>query len=108
MRRIVALSCLAVGASLAAAGCQHDGRTLRPPRPDQNQTISTLATSTTLNASVDGGGAFSTVVTVPTTIVGPTVSAPWREGAEIDPRYTCEGEDVAPALLWSAPPPGTV
>jgi Raf kinase inhibitor-like YbhB/YbcL family protein len=111
MRRIVALSCLAVGVSLGAAGCKHDGRTLRPARPDQNATISTTAAPTTADASVDGGGAFSTFstfATVPTTITGPTVSAPWRDGAEIDPRYTCQGEDVAPALLWSAPPAGTV
>jgi Raf kinase inhibitor-like YbhB/YbcL family protein len=108
MRRIVALSCIAVGASLAAAGCQHDGRTLRPARPDQNQTISTMAPSTTIAGSAGVGGAFATTATVPTSVVSPTVSAPWRDGAEIDPRYTCQGEDVAPALLWSAPPAGTV
>jgi Raf kinase inhibitor-like YbhB/YbcL family protein len=105
MRRIVALSCLAVALSLAAAGCRHDGRTLRPARPDQGATISTTAAPTTAGAAT---GAFSTVTIAPVTTAPATISAPWRDGAEIDPRYTCQGEDVAPALLWSAAPGGTV
>lgn len=28
-------------------------------------------------------------------------------GARIPARYTCEGEDVSPALSWTAPPAGT-
>jgi Raf kinase inhibitor-like YbhB/YbcL family protein len=111
MRRIVALSCFAVGISLAAAGCKHDGRTLRPAKPDQNATISTTSTPTTANASIGGEAAFSTVATYgtpPPNTAAATISAPWRDGAEIDPRYTCAGEDVAPALLWSPAPAGTI
>ena len=36
-----------------------------------------------------------------------TVTAPWRDGAPIDPRYTCKGANVSPALSWSAAPQGT-
>jgi Raf kinase inhibitor-like YbhB/YbcL family protein len=34
--------------------------------------------------------------------------APWREGAAIPPRHTCDDEDVSPALTWSSVPPETV
>jgi Raf kinase inhibitor-like YbhB/YbcL family protein len=36
------------------------------------------------------------------------LAAPWAEGGEIDPRYTCDGLDVAPAISWGAVPAGTV
>jgi Raf kinase inhibitor-like YbhB/YbcL family protein len=36
-----------------------------------------------------------------------TVTAPWRDGAPIDPRYTCKGANVSPPLSWSAAPQGT-
>ncbi len=34
-------------------------------------------------------------------------SAAFSEGGEIPTRYTCEGEDVSPALAWSGAPMGT-
>ena len=34
-------------------------------------------------------------------------SPSFAEGGEIPIRHTCEGEDVSPALEWSAPPAGT-
>jgi Raf kinase inhibitor-like YbhB/YbcL family protein len=34
-------------------------------------------------------------------------SPSFAEGAEIPIRHTCEGEDLSPALAWSAPPAGT-
>jgi len=34
-------------------------------------------------------------------------SPDFEAGAEIPARFTCEGKDVSPALVWSAPPPGT-
>ncbi len=37
------------------------------------------------------------------TLTSPAFSA----GDEIPVRYTCEGEDVSPPLVWSDPPPGT-
>ena len=37
-----------------------------------------------------------------------TLSSPvFAEGDEIPARSTCEGEDISPRLVWSAPPPGT-
>jgi Raf kinase inhibitor-like YbhB/YbcL family protein len=34
-------------------------------------------------------------------------SPSFEHGGEIPIRHTCQGEDVSPALAWSAPPPGT-
>jgi Raf kinase inhibitor-like YbhB/YbcL family protein len=34
--------------------------------------------------------------------------APWINGGSIDPRHTCDGEGVAPALSWADAPAGTV
>ncbi len=36
------------------------------------------------------------------------LAAPWLDGGEIDPRFTCDGSGVAPAISWGAVPAGTV
>jgi Raf kinase inhibitor-like YbhB/YbcL family protein len=37
-----------------------------------------------------------------------TLTSPaFAPGAELPARFTCEGEDVSPALVWSGAPPGT-
>jgi Raf kinase inhibitor-like YbhB/YbcL family protein len=161
-----------------AAGCNHDGRYLRPATPDQNATISTTAapstssagdavgafdslaadniestTSTTTSttpststsvapaettagvladsstsvldpttvktvnlggtAATDPGGSTTVAAVDPnaaTTVPGqtPSVVAPWRNGAPIDARFTCDGANVSPPLSWSRAPTGTV
>jgi phosphatidylethanolamine-binding protein (PEBP) family uncharacterized protein len=119
MRRTVTMSCLCVLAAVATA-CNDDGRTLREPGPDQTASVSTTAASTTsLAGGVGAGGAvgaggvdgqpFATATVLPTSsAVAMALSAPWRDGAEIDPRYTCDGADVSPALIWGPAPAGTV
>lgn len=102
---------------MGAAACRHDGRTLRPPAPDQTQSISTLGTSTTLGV-IDGGFIDTTTIVAPSTDGASStlplgdeqlsVVAPWDDGAAIDPRYTCDGDGIAPALSWSPAPEGTV
>jgi Raf kinase inhibitor-like YbhB/YbcL family protein len=32
----------------------------------------------------------------------------WADGASIDPRYTCDGDNVSPSVSWSGVPEGTV
>lgn len=59
--------------------------------------------STTVRGSV-GVGVSATVAPLVSLL---TVTAPWRDGAPIDPRYTCKGANVSPALSWSAAPQGT-
>lgn len=112
MRRITLLTAALVGA-MVAASCQHDGRTLRPARPDQTASISTTAAPTTTFPSFDtaptldlGDDTAGTGLTLPAD-APLVVTAPWRDGAPIDARYTCDGPNVAPPLSWSAAPAGT-
>jgi Raf kinase inhibitor-like YbhB/YbcL family protein len=119
VRRLALLTTSAVLVMIGAA-CRHDGRTLRPPKADQYYTISTLASTSTLpgdgteapfDSTVFGSGSDGTVDTAGITLPGGngpyTVSAPWRDGAAIDARYTCDQLNVAPALSWSVAPAGT-
>jgi Raf kinase inhibitor-like YbhB/YbcL family protein len=54
-----------------------------------------------------GGATVSTVGTLAPLVPSLVVTAPWRDGGPIDPRYTCKGLGVAPALSWTAAPAGT-
>ena len=112
--RLILPSLLLVVTSLVAAGCNDDGRTLRPARPDQTESVST----TVMPTVAETGGLDLTLPptiapTVPPTAVttisaaGFTVTAPWADEFAIDSRYTCDGPDVAPALTWEAAPDGT-
>jgi len=123
VRRLVAIPISLAALSLLASGCRHDGRTLRPALPSQNGSVSTTAASTvpdteddffTTEAGAAGapGGPIevsttNTGVTIATAAAALAVTAPWRDGAAIDPRYTCKGDNVAPALSWSPAPAGT-
>ena len=131
MRRLVALTLALAGLALLGAGCNDDGREMRPARADQDGSVSTTGPPTTPLVEDDF---FDTVATVSASTVtvsaGPTssdpasgtasptsttlvqlpavvVTAPWRDAAPIDPRYTCKGDNVAPALSWTDRPEGT-
>lgn len=114
-----------VALAVVGAGCRHDGREMRPALPSQNGSVSTSAAPTVPPIPTDQGDSFGTVATdrasttaptIPTTttispsttsVVALVLTAPWRDGATIDPRYTCKGANVAPALSWTAAPEGT-
>jgi len=115
--------------AVIGAGCRHDGRTLRPALPSQVGSVSTSAAPTLPDteddffdtAATDGAETGFTVLASTSTIAssgtGPstvlslapslTLTAPWRNGGAIDPRYTCDGADVSPALSWTDAPEGT-
>jgi Raf kinase inhibitor-like YbhB/YbcL family protein len=128
VRRLVAIPVSLAALALVASGCRHDGREMRPALPSQDGSVSTTAPPTApatdegfLNTdSLDAGAADPVApggpIQVSTTnglgTVAPlaqslTVTAPWRDGAPIDPRYTCKGDNVSPALSWSEAPEGT-
>jgi len=114
-RRIIGVSATLLAAPLLLAACNDDGRTLRPAGVDQTATVSTTVADSEPAAS---DPAFDTVgpidspgvtINLPAEEPSPyTVQAPWADAAAIDPRYTCDGEDIAPALTWSSAPEGTV
>ncbi len=88
MRRLIPLAVL-----LTIAACSNDGRTLRPPKP--NQTLSIVTT------------------TVPPSTTVPSIALilPFADGGVIDARFTCKaagGTGVSPGVSWGAVPSGTV
>ncbi len=129
MRRIVVMSSL-LCLSMVAASCNHDGRTLRPARPDQTASISTTAAPSTssepglgsvlddLGTAPATGANAPASTRLPASTVDPVDSAgqsssldaeaPWTNGGAIESRYTCAGIDVSPALSWPAAPAGTI
>jgi Raf kinase inhibitor-like YbhB/YbcL family protein len=128
VRRLVAIPISLVALALVAAGCRHDGREMRPALPSQDGSVSTTAAATVPSSdsgffdtvatdsgatgSVAPGGHIDASTTNGIGTVAPlaqilTVTAPWRDGAAIDPRYTCKGSNVSPALSWSKAPEGT-
>ena len=92
---------------VVVAGCDTgDGKQLQPydPADYPSQSVDTTAAPSTatefdldsdLDPDPDGVEAFG-------------LAAPWLDGGDIDPRHTCDGLDIAPALSWGAVPAGTV
>lgn len=86
------LLAIMVGMLVLVAACgADDGRTLRPPAPDQTTTTSVAPTATT------PAGA-------PLRMSSPTVA----EGGVFPVDHTCRGRDVSPPLSWTGVPTGTV
>lgn len=80
---------LAAASLLLVTACStNDGRTMTEPGAGQSESIAIAPTT------VAGDPAFR---------VTPT----WAEGAAIDPRHTCDGMNVSPAVSWANPPEGT-
>ena len=78
LRRIATVVCL----SVTLVACSRDGREMKPPTADQTQTV---AAETTVPAEVTQ--AFGIV-------------APWADGAQADPMYTCFADGLAPELTF--------
>lgn len=114
--------CIAAAAALLLAACDTgDGKQLQPydPADYPSQTVaSTVAEPFDVDPSsglpveptgnpgpeVGGGGVASPDGTFEPFVL----AAPWVDGGAIDPRYTCDGLDISPALSWGAVPAGTV
>ncbi|MFM7872979.1 MAG: hypothetical protein ACKPBG_15050, partial [Actinomycetota bacterium] len=72
--------------------CSDDGRELRPPRADQNESIITTT------SAPDNGASFD-VASLPA--LEPDVfeiSVPWSNDETIPIRYTCDGENISPEV----------
>jgi phosphatidylethanolamine-binding protein (PEBP) family uncharacterized protein len=140
VRRLVAFSAGLIVVSLAASGCRHDGRNMRPALPSQDGSVSTSVASTVpetddgffdtevtnvteptdatdavdslaSSSSTSGLGTTTTSTSAASSTAAAStlaVTAPWRDGAPIDARYSCKGENLSPALSWPVAPAGTV
>lgn len=86
---VALVSAIALIALIALSGCSHDGRTLRPPGPDQTLSIVTSSSA--------GNGA--------TTF---QLASPFGSTTKIQKPFTCNGADQSPGFSWVGLPPGTV
>jgi Raf kinase inhibitor-like YbhB/YbcL family protein len=100
---------LLASVGLLAACDTGDGKDLMPVDPADT-------TSSTVSLDSIGGSAVtlpsvSDAADAPLPSTPPTsifeIAAPWLDGAPIDSRYACDGLDIAPAVSWGTPPPGT-
>jgi Raf kinase inhibitor-like YbhB/YbcL family protein len=98
-----------VGAGILAGCDTNDGRQLEPPTEEQRAAMTTTTTTppTLAPGLPPEAGAVSsqTPATAAATFM---LTAPWADGRPIPARFTCDGQDVSPALSWTAPPAGTV
>ena len=117
--------CLAALAALvvtALAGCDTgDGKQLKPydPADYPSQTVAPTITDefgsefgSEFDAGLDAGLDTDPTAGFGTEVVDDAepfnLALPWLDGGDIDPRYTCDGANVSPALSWGAVPAGTV
>lgn len=83
----------ALFATLGAQGCStDDGRTLDPPVFPPPATTMPVTSAPATEPPVE-----------PLRLV-----APWRDGAVVPTRHTCDGDDISPALTWANVPPEAV
>jgi Raf kinase inhibitor-like YbhB/YbcL family protein len=111
-RRTATICIAALGALVLAACDTGDGKQLKPydPADYPSQTVATTVPDDTADELVIPTG------DVPSSLDGEldagtepfSLAAPWLDGGDIDPRYTCDGENLAPGLTWGAVPAGTV
>lgn len=89
MNRVVRVGLIGV---LALTACSSDGRDMRPPRADQNQSIAETTAPTTAAPVLESS--TTEFVLTPT----------WLAGDTIPTENTCAGLDSPPALEWSGVP----
>jgi hypothetical protein len=103
-RRTATIFIAAFGALVLAACDTGDGKQLKPydPADYPAPAVETSIADPTAASNDDLAGTLDIITE------GFSLAAPWLEGGDIDPRYSCDGENVAPALSWGAVPEGTV
>ena len=115
MTRRTTTICIAALAATVLVGCDTgDGKQLTPfdPADYPSQTVAPTVpegdagTDLFVDPTAVADDQFGTAETaVPEPFV---LALPWIDGGSIDPRHTCDGENLSPALSWGAVPAGTV
>ncbi len=101
-RPAAATAIAAIAAALVLSSCStDDGRTLRPPRFPPPETTTPATTAPEVPELPEIGEA-------PPAGLSLELVAPWPTGAAIPARYTCDADDLSPALTWANAPAGTV
>lgn len=106
---MISLCALGVGASGCDTG---DGKQLQPydpadyPAPVVETTIAEDAGGELAGGELVVDPSAGADLEVPAEPF--SLAAPWLDGGDIDPRHTCDGMNVSPAVSWGAVPEGTV
>lgn len=79
---------------LIVSACANDGRELKAPGPGQGESIAILTTTTEPSPDVISENVFS-------------VTGTWIQNGALDPRHTCKGANISPALTIANVPEGT-
>jgi len=93
---------------VTSAGCDTgDGKQLKPYDPAD---YPAPAVETTVAEGVDSDFVVDPVDSDDLGVADEpfSIAAPWVDGGDIDPRHSCDGANVSPALSWGAVPEGTV
>jgi len=93
-RQLISVVGVVAVLALLAATDSPDGRAMKQPSADQNQSIAIATTAPAFVAAPVGKSM--------------TLTTPWAEGAAIDARYTCKAESVSPPLQFANLPEGAV
>ena len=98
--------------ALVLAACDTgDGKTLRTPTGTTTPPSTAPLSSVPIDATLPAEDVEDVDLTIPL----PTddvdgefqMFGPWIEGAPIGVRYSCEGDNISPALSWASIPAGT-
>ena len=82
--------------------CSDDGREMRPPRPDQTESIITTTSAPTDGTSFD----VSSLPALESDRLD--ISVPWTNDEVIPARFTCAGENISPNVAWFDVTPAAV
>ncbi len=108
---VTPLALTALAAASLAACDTGDGKSLAPPAVAFTTTVPPPATLLSVPIESDPlptlPGAEPSIGSGDGTLQPFQIFVPWQDGGEIDERYGCDGDDVAPAVSWSSPPDGT-
>ena len=99
--------------AVMSAGCDTgDGKQLKPYDPADYPSPVVETTIAEDPIAEDLGSGLVVDPTVGADLEVPlepfSLATPWPDGGDIDPRHTCDGTNVSPALSWGAVPEGTV
>lgn len=76
---------------VALVSCSTDGRTLAPALPEQTESVAIAPTVTTISPAETFG-----------------IRGAWSDGADLDARFTCFGDEISPPFEIVAAPEQTV
>lgn len=84
----------ATGSAAILLACSNDGRDMKVPTFDQNESIITTTIAPQEPVGFDTAGLPEDGEAIL------EISAPWSEGERIPVQFTCKGSNISPSLAW--------